>query len=120
MADDWLEQLNEDLEAPKYPGFKAVRTPEGELYYVPSKEALPGGQSGTALSQDEIPIPYVSLPDVPKTDAPPQKVMDGPAIPTEAPKTEYDITPSEVVPETPAEQLEKLLPPTDAFEKAAE
>jgi hypothetical protein len=115
---DWVEE--EALDAPKYPGFKALRSSDGSIYYVPSGEVLPPGQSGTALSQEEIPIPYVSLPDVPKEDVPPQKVFDGPAIPSEAPKTDYEVTPPETVPETPAEQLEKLLPPTtDPYEVAA-
>jgi hypothetical protein len=115
---NWVEE--EALDAPKYPGFKALRSSDGSIYYVPSQEAIPPGQSGTALSQDEIPIPYVSLPDQPKEDVPPQKVFDGPAIPSEAPKTDYEVTAPEVVPETPAEQLEKLLPPTtDPYEVAA-
>lgn len=118
---NWVEE--EDPDAPKYPGFKALRSGDGSVYYVPSGEALPEGQTGTALSQDEIPIPFVSLPDVPKEDVTPQKPSDGPAIPTEVPPTVYDVTPPEPVPETPAEQLEKLLPPAtdkDPFAAVAE
>ena len=118
---NWQEE--EDPDAPKYPGFKALRSSDGSTYYVPSNEVLPEGQTGTSLSQDEIPIPYVSLPDVPKEDVTPQKPSDGTAIPTEVPPTTYDVTPADAVPETPAEQLEKLLPPStegDPFEKIAE
>lgn len=115
---NWTEE--EDPNAPKYPGFKALRSQDGSVYYVPSKETLPEGQSGTPLSQDEIPIPFVSLPDVPKEDVPPQKVLDQPDIPKEVPPTTYDVTPADAVPETPAEQLEKLLPPKDPFEAVAE
>ena len=118
---NWVEE--EDPDAPKYPGVKAMRSQDGSTYYIPDGRATPSGQTGTALSQDEIPIPYVSLPDVPKEDAPPQKSFDGPAVPKEVPPTSYDVTPQEALPETPAEQLEKLLPPKtddDPYSKIAE
>ena len=115
---DWVEE--EALDAPKYPGFKSMRSSDGSIYYIPSGERVDPGQSGTALSQEEIPIPYVSLPDVPKEDITPQKPTGGYAVPGDVPPTVYDVTPSEIVPETPAEQLEKLLPPaTDPFEQVA-
>jgi hypothetical protein len=115
---NWMEE--EDPDAPKYPGFKALRSSDGSTYYVPSGERVDPGQTGTSLSQDEIPIPFVSLPNVPKEDVTPQKPSDGPAVATETSPTVYDVTPPETVPETPAEQLQKLLPEKDPFEAVAE
>ena len=106
-----LQALLGDEEEKKYPGFKALRTPQGDVYYVPSGEVVPEGVTGTSLQQDEIPIPYVSLPDVPKEDPVSQPASRGTEIPKEVQPTVYDVTPPETVPETPAEQLEKLLPP---------
>jgi hypothetical protein len=101
--DDIQEQLQEDLEAPQVPGFKALRSPEGYTYYVPSeKPALtpPEVTVGTPLEPSEIPIPFVSQPRE--------------EVPAAKPKPVYDVLPAETVPETPNEQLEKLLPPVDA------
>jgi hypothetical protein len=97
----WLEQVNEDTGPQSQ--FEPVLDPEtGEvLYYRPTGKlaAVPDATPGTPLEKEEIPIPYVSLPDVEK--------------PTLKPPPVYDVTPPEPVPETPAEQLEKLLPPKD-------
>lgn len=108
MADDNFDQ-----------GFEPVLDPEtGEvLYYVPSKKPVTRTENiaGTSLDTSEIPIPYVSLPDVPKEAPPTPDVVK----PVEEPPKQYDVTQPETVPETPAEQLEKLLPPKDPFEAVA-
>src|SRR5262245_29261179 len=103
---DWFSTINEDLGPTAE--MEPVLDPEtGEvLYYRPKTSASPA-VVGTQLSQDEIPIPYVSLPDVPK-EAPAQPDV---VKPTELPPKDYEVTQPEPVPETPAEQLEKLLPP---------
>ena len=44
---NWQEE--EDPDAPKYPGFKALRSSDGSTYYVHSNEVLPEGQTGTSL-----------------------------------------------------------------------
>jgi hypothetical protein len=97
---NWLEQVDEDLGVQEE--FEPVLDPEtGEvLYYKPTgKRSFPEVTPGTPPEKEEIPIPYVSLPDVVKPEIKPQ--------PT------YELMPPHIVPEAPAEQLEKLLPPVD-------
>lgn len=114
MADDPFAGLLPDEtieEDPTNPGFLKHTSPDGSVYYTPKPGYVPQQQdttAGTPLEPSEIPIPKVSLPDVPK-DVPPTQ-------------TSYEEKPVD-----PSKELEALVPTSqeerqsisDAFDAAA-
>ena len=108
-----LQALVENLpEGQEIAGYEKRTTPDGDVYYIPKGLSKPEGPG------EEIPIPEVSLPDVPKEPIEPPTALQPDEIPiprtrpadapSVKPQPRYDITPPEVVPETPEEQLKKL------------
>jgi hypothetical protein len=96
----WLETVTEDFDLGGYEMEPVYDPDTGEvLYYKPTGKQAPAAPVGTPEEKEEIPIPHVSLPDVVKPEIKPQ--------------TTYEVMPPHIVPEAPAEQLEKLLPPVD-------
>jgi hypothetical protein len=96
MDETLFPPSTEDPNAPQYPGVKAMRTSEGDLYYIRSDEAAAPEGGGA--------VPFMPLPAVtvtPEPQAPPETVA------AKAP----DNAELRALGPTPAEELAQLLPP---------
>lgn len=93
-----LQALVENLpEGQEIAGYEKRTTPDGDVYYIPKGLSKPEGPG------EEIPIPEVSLPDVPKEPIEPPTALQPDEIPiprtrpadapSVKPQPRYDITP---------------------------